>query len=125
MGRRKTGLAEDIFTLIAAAPWWLGVVQCQRRQIERRCALNVQGVAAHVEGLHPGYREARGSERDIAQEGQRVVAAAAVDHVSGEFAARGLDRIVAGASADAVGPGASTHCVIAGAAVDDVFPMHA
>ena len=26
MGRRKTGLAEDIFTLIAAAPWWLGVV---------------------------------------------------------------------------------------------------
>jgi restriction system protein len=26
MGRRKTGLAEEIFTLIAAAPWWLGVV---------------------------------------------------------------------------------------------------
>ena len=26
MGRRKTGLAEDIFTLMAAAPWWLGIV---------------------------------------------------------------------------------------------------
>lgn len=26
MGRKKTGLAEDIFALIAAAPWWVGVV---------------------------------------------------------------------------------------------------
>lgn len=26
MGRRKTGLAEGVFTLMAAAPWWLGVV---------------------------------------------------------------------------------------------------
>jgi len=26
MGRRKTGLAEDIFAMASAAPWWLGIL---------------------------------------------------------------------------------------------------
>ena len=26
MGRKKASLAEDIFSMVAAAPWWLGVL---------------------------------------------------------------------------------------------------